>query len=518
MQLNYYFLKQLTKTLKNQLHNFSLATCYSQNKDELIFGFVYGQREFYIKAIFNGSFSIISFPKEAKRAKKNSINLFDELINKSIVDIYTFQNERSFCIALEEGYSLVFKLHGNRANIILFKNEKNIVLFRNNLIADKNLVKNDLNRKIDQSNSALINSNFDLQKIYPTFGKKVLDNLKQKKFNEQNDPARIELINQLILKLNSGKIFFYAKDKIPYLTLLEEPKELLFSTEDPIEASNYLASNYLYNFFLEKEKKFVIDIRQKIIAKSNNYIKKSSYKLEALETNIKYEEIANIIMSNLHTPIENHSSIELFDFYRNENINIKLKKNLSLQKNAEIYYRKSKHQQIEKDNLKQNISSKEKTKAIALKELSAVKIIIDLKSLKKFNKTAKPSFQKNTQTSLPFNELLIDGFRILIGKSAKNNDQLISKHCSKNDLWLHARGVSGSHVVIKENGNSKFPIGLIEKVASLAAWHSKGKNDSLCPVIYTPRKFVRKPKGALPGQVIVEKEEVILVKPCRNVQ
>ncbi|MFT4535608.1 MAG: putative ribosome quality control (RQC) complex YloA/Tae2 family protein [Saprospiraceae bacterium] len=518
MHLNYYFLKQLTRTLKNQLNNFSLATCYSQNKDELIFGFVYGQREFYIKAIFNGSFSIISFPKEAKRAKKNSINLFDELINKSIVDIYTFQNERSFCIELENGYSLVFKLHGNRSNIILFKNEKNIVQFRNNLIADKNLIKNDLNRIIDQSNGALINSSFDMQQIYPTFGKKITHYLEQIEFNEQNDPARTELINQLILKLNSGKIFFYTKVKTPYLTLLEENNELLFSTEDPIEACNYLASNYLYNFYLEKEKKVIIGIIQKIITKSNNYIKKSEDKLEALETTIKYEEMANIIMANLHIPLENRSSIELFDFYRNENIDIKLKKNLSLQKNAEIYYRKSKHQQIEKDNLRQNISSKEKTRAIAIKELSTVQNIINLKSLKKFNKTEKQSIQKNIQTSSPFNELNIDGFRVFIGKSAKNNDQLISKHCSKNDLWLHARGVSGSHVVIKENNNSKFPMDLIEKVASLAAWHSKGKNDSLCPVIYTPRKFIRKPKGALPGQVVVEKEEVILVKPCRNVQ
>ncbi|MGB3465496.1 MAG: NFACT RNA binding domain-containing protein, partial [Cyclobacteriaceae bacterium] len=103
---------------------------------------------------------------------------------------------------------------------------------------------------------------------------------------------------------------------------------------------------------------------------------------------------------------------------------------------------------------------------------------------------------------------------IWIGRNAKNNDELTQKHTHKNDLWLHAKDVSGSHVVIKQNGKEDFPADIIEKAARLAAWYSKRKNDSVCPVLYTPRKYVRKPKGMLPGQVIVDREQVVLVEPA----
>ena len=80
-------------------------------------------------------------------------------------------------------------------------------------------------------------------------------------------------------------------------------------------------------------------------------------------------------------------------------------------------------------------------------------------------------------------------------------------------FWLHAKDVSGSHVIIKEIAGKSFPKPVIEKAAEMAAFHSKKRNESLCPVIYTPRKFVRKRKGDAPGAVVLEKEQVILVEP-----
>jgi predicted ribosome quality control (RQC) complex YloA/Tae2 family protein len=68
--------------------------------------------------------------------------------------------------------------------------------------------------------------------------------------------------------------------------------------------------------------------------------------------------------------------------------------------------------------------------------------------------------------------------------------------------------------LIKYKAGKKFPKNVVEKAAQLAAYYSKRKTDSLCPVIVTPKKFVRKPKGALEGQVMVEREEVLLVKPA----
>jgi predicted ribosome quality control (RQC) complex YloA/Tae2 family protein len=66
-------------------------------------------------------------------------------------------------------------------------------------------------------------------------------------------------------------------------------------------------------------------------------------------------------------------------------------------------------------------------------------------------------------------------------------------------------------VVIKNQSGKKFPAPVIERAAELAAFYSKRKNDSLCPVIYTPKKFVRKPKGLPEGAVMVDKEDVVMV-------
>ena len=114
---------------------------------------------------------------------------------------------------------------------------------------------------------------------------------------------------------------------------------------------------------------------------------------------------------------------------------------------------------------------------------------------------------------LPYRRFTCEGFQIWVGKSAKDNDALTLRHGYKEDLWLHARDVSGSHVLLKHQANRPFPPAVVEKAAALAAWYSKRKTDTLCPVICTPKKYVRKTKGAPPGQVVVEKEKVLLVEP-----
>ena len=79
---------------------------------------------------------------------------------------------------------------------------------------------------------------------------------------------------------------------------------------------------------------------------------------------------------------------------------------------------------------------------------------------------------------------------------------------------MHARGVPGSHVLIRMNNNKGMPDKeLVKKVASYAAYNSKARGAGLVPVIVTKLKYVRKPKGAAAGAVIVQKEEVELVIP-----
>ncbi|WP_238531693.1 NFACT RNA binding domain-containing protein [Nitritalea halalkaliphila] len=100
-----------------------------------------------------------------------------------------------------------------------------------------------------------------------------------------------------------------------------------------------------------------------------------------------------------------------------------------------------------------------------------------------------------------------------MGKSAKANDELLRRYAWKEDLWLHAKDVSGSHVLIKARSGLNFPKDVLEYAAGLAAYYSKYKQESLAPIAYTPAKYVRKVKGSAPGAVMVDREKVVLVAP-----
>jgi predicted ribosome quality control (RQC) complex YloA/Tae2 family protein len=117
---------------------------------------------------------------------------------------------------------------------------------------------------------------------------------------------------------------------------------------------------------------------------------------------------------------------------------------------------------------------------------------------------------------LPFRMFVVDGgFEVWAGKSSRNNDELTLKHSKPNDLWFHARGAGGSHVVLKTNtGNGQPSKKAKEQAAGIAAHYSKMKNAKMVPVAMTERKYVRKPKGAPPGTVVLEREKVIFAEPA----
>jgi predicted ribosome quality control (RQC) complex YloA/Tae2 family protein len=117
---------------------------------------------------------------------------------------------------------------------------------------------------------------------------------------------------------------------------------------------------------------------------------------------------------------------------------------------------------------------------------------------------------------LPFRIFTVDGgFEVWAGKSSRNNDELTMKHSKPNDLWFHARGASGSHVILKTNtGNGEPGKKAREQAAGIAAYYSKMKNARMVPVAMTERKYVRKPKGSPPGTVVLEREKVIFAEPA----
>lgn len=121
------------------------------------------------------------------------------------------------------------------------------------------------------------------------------------------------------------------------------------------------------------------------------------------------------------------------------------------------------------------------------------------------------SKQKN-QPAVPYREFSSqEGHAILVGKTAKDNDAVTFKASKPDDLWLHARGTPGSHVVVRLEKKQQVPPETLKDAATLALFYSDLRKSGKGEVIYTLRKNVRKPKGAKPGSVTVTQEKNLWV-------
>lgn len=108
----------------------------------------------------------------------------------------------------------------------------------------------------------------------------------------------------------------------------------------------------------------------------------------------------------------------------------------------------------------------------------------------------------------------VDGFPVLVGRSSRDNDRLTFQVSAPRDLWLHARGVPGAHVILRTGGQTPHPE-TVRKAASIAAYFSAARTSSAVDVDVVERRWVWKPKGARPGVVFYRNERTVRVRPER---
>ncbi len=108
-----------------------------------------------------------------------------------------------------------------------------------------------------------------------------------------------------------------------------------------------------------------------------------------------------------------------------------------------------------------------------------------------------------------------DGWTILVGRTNAENDWLTHRFAKPDDIWLHAQGVAGSHVILRREGKKDNPSRrTLEEAAALAAAFSKARHSGSVPVVYTLKKYVWKPRKSAPGLAAHRQEKTIMVEPA----
>lgn len=232
--------------------------------------------------------------------------------------------------------------------------------------------------------------------------------------------------------------------------------------------------------------------------------------LKDTEKREKYRIYGELLHAYGYGVEEGARSLQALNYYTNEEITIPLDPDLSAQDNAKKYfdrYSKLKRtyeavtiQLKETGEEIEHLESVQNSLDIALTEEDLTPIREELMQCGYIRKR-RANEKKPKDTSKPLHYLSSDGFHIYVGKNNFQNDILTFREASGNDWWFHAKGIPGSHVILKSEGR-ELPDRAYEEAARLAAYYSKGRGNDRVEIDYVEKKQVKKPGGSRPGFVV----------------
>lgn len=202
---------------------------------------------------------------------------------------------------------------------------------------------------------------------------------------------------------------------------------------------------------------------------------------------------------------------EADDFFTGTRISIQVDPRLDRVQNAQAYYEKARKAASGLADLQREldkVNSERHELAEWMKRLEAEKDpFIIAKALEKAGTVRETAVRKYPCISLEKN-----GWTILVGRTAKENDELLRHHVRGSDLWLHARDHAGSYVFIRARRDKTFPLEIMLDAGCLAAYYSKARKNLEANIYYTQVKYLRRVKDGPKGLVIPTLEKNLFVR------
>lgn len=294
-------------------------------------------------------------------------------------------------------------------------------------------------------------------------------------------------------------------------------------------------SKMLYDFYSSREA-FVLnrqkssDLRRIV----NTALERASKKYDLQEKQLQdadkkdiYRVYGDLLNTYGYSLKGGESSFTTENFYDdNKEITIPLDKNKSAKENAKKYYDKYAKLSRTTKALSEEILNTKNDIEHLLSIQTALDVSSDDESLSQirqelvdFGYIKKHSSGKQKKsTSHPYHYISTDGYDIYVGKNNYQNEELTFKVATGNDWWFHAKGIPGSHVILKSNNEEELPDRAYEEAAALAAFYSKAKDADKVEVDYIQKKNIKKVAGAAPGFVIYHSNWSMVATPRADLQ
>ena len=341
-----------------------------------------------------------------------------------------------------------------------------------------------------------------------------------KKYLSSYNPVMYEIMNhgkiQKVLTYNEFSEFSQKENK--NLESENENGRKYFETlNDGLNA--YFKTTITSNVISEKKKNLLkyVDSQIKKFKKIEKNIKVDLKKNENFE---KYKNIGDILAANMHQIKYGMKKITVFDFYNNEEVTINLDPLLSPNDNLNFYYNKynkGKRTISALDSrfldIQNEIRYFEEIKMFIEKENDFIGIeeIENELNLSNSGNKIKNKIKLNKSKKRELLSFDYKGFQIFVGRNNKENEEISFSKGQPNDIWMHAKDIPGSHVLILRN-NQKVPDDVLLHAATLACDYSKAKKGDKVTVDYCERKFVKKIKNSKPGNVIYTNFHSLLIE------
>lgn len=268
----------------------------------------------------------------------------------------------------------------------------------------------------------------------------------------------------------------------------------------------------------------LLHVIRKNLQRNKKKLKKLSNELKATENADEYRIKGEVLTTYLYQIKRGMTKTTLPNFYdNNKEITISLSNQLSPSQNAQKYFKKYQKLKNAVTFVNEQIELTKKEVAYLEEiqtqiELATPADLNDIKTELQQEGYIKKKQQKSKHSSRvkinkPESFIASDGTEILVGKNNLQNEKLTLHTAKKADIWLHAKNIPGSHVIIKSNNPSDETL---FEAAMLAAYFSKFRSSANVPIDYVQVKNIRKPNGSKPGFVIYEGQKTLTVTPTED--
>lgn len=545
---NYFTLRHIVADLRRDLAGKTITEVFTQSRNELIVS----SEEASLVVSCEPSANTCYLRTHISRARRNSMDCFRRIHGAVIQSVHLQETDREIVIGIGNGVplSLIIQLFGSKANVFLAEKRRVLDAFlQARAWEGKEL---DPPRKprpaYTESEFAAavqtigqISVSAVLKSLYPLFGSLLVrESLVRADISESAPvaglaPDRIVRLHHEIRQLTAELLRdplprIYKDNRTPAcfsIIGLQVMRHLEFEAFNSVhEGIRAFLGGTRKQKGLDRELSAFRTRMETEIARIERTLAALSREVSTAERANEYELYGKLLLAFPQKETRGAKRLTLENVFSPERkpVEVPLDPHLTITQNARRYFdraRKARHALAESGERKAEYHERYDRLKTLLGALDAVHTTEQWEEFKRARTSELMAVGLSKKAGAtpkdvpPFRIFTVEGgFQVWAGKSSENNDLLTMKHAKPNDLWFHARGSGGAHVVLRAGtGKGEVSRRAIEQTASIAAYYSKMRNSGLVPVAMTLRKYVRKPRGAPAGTVTVEREKVLMVPP-----